>query len=731
MAGSKAISTVLLLLTVVTFDTASAQQTYVQAKVNVTSVSQYVRLIEMHPEIAREEKGIVEIIVPENILAEIIRMGYSVDIVHDNATAYYRSRLPEKAMGGYKTLSEIENYLAAMTAEHAAIVSGPHLIGQSLENREIKAYKISDLPEIDEDEPEILYTAAIHAREVITPEVLLYYMDYLTDNYGIDSNVTNIVNSRELWFVPVVNPDGYFYNEIIAPGGGGMWRKNRRDNGDGSFGVDLNRNFGQWWGHDDIGSSPDSDNDIYRGIGPFSEPETQVMRDFTADHSFVITVYYHSYGNLIIWPYAHEFGAYTEENRLFAAIGEYLEGQNGYYPNLAWTLYLINGYSDDWGYAEQTEKNKNYPFTIEVGGYDDGFWPELSRVDDLVSENLPGNLYLADIAGDIQSALGPNVPALCIPDTIYSDCPDTIRWSHQDTANPAVCFELTEMREQHIITDNAEDFNHWTNKDSLFTLSINAHSGNYSFFSGASGTVNRYLQSKYPYEVQPHDTLKFWTRYGIPENWDYAYVEISTDGENFTTIPGNITTTANLYGHNRGYGITGDQYTWKEARFDLSAYAGNSVYIRFTFRDYSVAIAYWGIHIDDISPVACFDTVTVLSSSITDTLFSMSDKPLGEYYYQIRAQDAEGQWSLPSPIAGLTVAEAPEFICGDADGDSYVNLLDILFLIGHIYDNPPGPAPDPAEKADVNSDGWLNLLDILYLASYLYANPPGPEPFCL
>ncbi|MBN2227462.1 MAG: immune inhibitor A [candidate division Zixibacteria bacterium] len=730
MARSRAVSAVLLMLAVVTLDAASAQQTNVQARVHVTSVAQYVRLMELHPEIAREEPGIVEVIIPEKQLTALVDLGYRVDIVHDDIVSFYQSRLPAKSMGGYKTLAEIASHLDSAIADHADLISGPHVIGQSLEERTILAYKISDYPELDEDEPEVLYTAAIHAREVITPEVLLYYMDHLTDQYGIDSNISAMVDNRELWFIPVVNPDGYVYNENTSPEGGGMWRKNRRDNGDGTFGVDINRNYGYMWGYDDIGSSPDGEDEDYRGSGPFSEPESQVMRDFISSHSFVVTVYYHSYGNLVIWPYAYKKEVYTPENRLFAAVGEYLETLNGYYPNPAWTLYPINGFSDDWGFAEQTLKNKNYAFTIEVGGYDDGFWPELSRISDLVSENLAGNVYLASIAGNMQSALRPLPPAVTHPDTISFGEAGTISWSSDDTLNPAVCFELTEFQGQHRITDSVKDVSHWINKDAHFTLSINAHSGDFSFFSGAHSTVNRYIQSQYPYVVQPHDTLKFWTKYGMPLYWDYAYVEISTDGESFSPIPGNITTNENLYGHNRGNGITGDQYLWKEALFDLSAFVGDSIYMRFSFRDYSVALAYWGIHIDDISPVVCFDTAIVLASDLTDTAVTISDKPPGEYYYRVRAKDADEQWSLPSSLAKVTIAEAPEPRCGDVNGDNNVDLLDILFLISHIYGNPPGPTPEDPESADVNADGDINLLDILHLISYLYGNPPGPDPTC-
>ena len=126
----------------------------------------------------------------------------------------------------------------------------------SIEGNPIYYVKISDNATVDESEPEILYTAVHHAREAESLSQLIYYMWYLLENYSTDVTIQSLVNNTEMFFVPCLNPDGYMYNQLIAPNGGGMWRKNRRDNLDGEFGVDLNRNYDYFWGFDDIGSSP-------------------------------------------------------------------------------------------------------------------------------------------------------------------------------------------------------------------------------------------------------------------------------------------------------------------------------------------------------------------------------------------------------------------------------------------------------------------------------------------
>jgi murein tripeptide amidase MpaA len=129
--------------------------------------------------------------------------------------------------------------LDAMAAAYPNLISAPQSIGTSIEGRPIPFVRISNDPNVDQDKPEVLYNSLHHAREPGGLSQLIYYMWYLLENYGTDAEVTYLLDDRELYFVPCVNPDGYVYNQTIEPGGGGMWRKNRRDNGDGSFGVDL------------------------------------------------------------------------------------------------------------------------------------------------------------------------------------------------------------------------------------------------------------------------------------------------------------------------------------------------------------------------------------------------------------------------------------------------------------------------------------------------------------
>ncbi|UCD16701.1 MAG: immune inhibitor A [Candidatus Zixiibacteriota bacterium] len=703
----------------------AAEREYIQARVFIESLDQLMKLREMHLDIMWQEKDSIDIVTDSEELAELALLGIRTEVVHQDMVAFYQSRLQDKPMGGYKTYSEVSSDLLFQHYLFPDITTERISIGQSLEGRDIWAIKISDNPEIDEDEPEVLYTGTIHAREVICPHVLLYFINYLCENYGIDQRVTHLVDNRELWFVPVVNPDGHVFNEISNPSGGGMWRKNRRDNGDGTWGVDLNRNFGYMWGHDDVGSSPDGEEETYRGTGPFSEPEAQVMRDFTYDHDFQFAVYYHATASMILWAWGYTTEELAPDEPLFYALADTMAAFNHYGIGSGLIGYPTNGGTCDWYYGELGIIS----YVFEVGRrYSDGFWPDPSRIDSLVLENLEPNLLMAEYAGDLYSALQPEAPVITAPAEVATGDPFDVEWSHDDTLNPAVQYELVELQNLATITDQTADLSNWHGKGFEWANDI-GYSNNDCFWSGIPVRYINYLQSKYPYMVQPNDSLKFKTMYCINDGWDYAYVAISTDGVDFTNLEGNITTIDNPWAHNRGFGICG--YTggeWIDAYFDLSDYVGQEVYFRFVNEIYDVAWACYGMFIDDIYPVSTFETITVLASDLTDTSYSFAGYPQGDYYYNVRAEDIDQQLSKYSGLAMVAVRNP--YICGDASGDEGVNLLDVLYLIDFLYGDPIGPAPDPMESADVNADGDVNLLDILYLIDFLYNDPPGPDPTC-
>ena len=175
-------------------------------------------------------------------------------------------------------------------------------IGSSVEGRTIYSVKISDNVATDESNTEgvVYYDALTHAREPMGLETILFYMWSLLENYDSDDELAYLINNREIYFVPVVNPDGYVYNQTTNPNGGGFWRKNRSDNG-ACFGVDLNRNYEYEWANP-AGSSSDPCSDLYHGPSAFSEPETQAIRDFTAMIQPSAAFSNHTYSDVFLCP---------------------------------------------------------------------------------------------------------------------------------------------------------------------------------------------------------------------------------------------------------------------------------------------------------------------------------------------------------------------------------------------------------------------------------------------
>ncbi len=300
------------------------------------------------------------------------------------------------SMAQYHTLSELMNVLDDMKTKFPNLITQRAPVANILthEGRQIYFAKISDNPNQDEtDEPEVLFTALHHAREPNSMSQMLFFMWYLLEHYQAgDPEIVYLVNNTQIYFVPCINPDGYAFNEMTNPNGGGFWRKNRYiDTASGDIvGVDLNRNYGFEWGHDDIGSSPEPQSEVYRGPYGFSEPETQAIRDFCSAHDFRITLNYHTFSNLLINPWGWS-DMPTPDSVQFNGIGEEMVHENNYIRGVATETvgYQVNGNSDDWMYGETILKPKIIAYTPEVGY---SFWPNPADIDKLNKDCMHMNL---------------------------------------------------------------------------------------------------------------------------------------------------------------------------------------------------------------------------------------------------------------------------------------------------------------------------------------------------
>ena len=170
-------------------------------------------------------------------------------------------------------------------------------IGKTWEDRDIIAVSITKDVKTNKKKPALFYTGTIHAREWIGIELSLSFAKYILEHIDYDPQLNRILDTATLYMVPCANPDGFEYSRNHFS----FWRKNRRVNGDGTFGVDLNRNF-------EIGFTPNKDtsSNVYSGPHAFSEPETSALRDFVQEHNNItIALDYHSQGN-VFFP-AHNF----------------------------------------------------------------------------------------------------------------------------------------------------------------------------------------------------------------------------------------------------------------------------------------------------------------------------------------------------------------------------------------------------------------------------------------
>jgi hypothetical protein len=310
------------------------------------------------------------------------------------------------SMGGYWTLAEVKMKLDDLVAADAQdlIAAKIDTIGTSIQGRPIWGLKIARAVVGPDTRPVVFYNALTHAREPEGMQALFYFVDDLLGKYGTDPTATYLLENRVIYIVPVVNPDGYIRNETTNPGGGGLWRKNLRDNdasgtvtsGDG---VDINRNYGFQWGFDNSGSSGSPGSTTYRGPSAFSEPETRAQRDIVVALQPRTGLSFHTYGDLMLHPWGYTTSAppdsntfYEWEDDMTLGVG-YTSGQG------IRVLYAVNGEFNDWTYGDTGLKPRAYTWTPEIGGPNDGFWPAPSRIVPLAAENLRTAYYAASIAG--------------------------------------------------------------------------------------------------------------------------------------------------------------------------------------------------------------------------------------------------------------------------------------------------------------------------------------------
>lgn len=355
----------------------------------------------------------------------------------------------KSTFGGYYSFAEMEAAMNTLVATYPAIASKTS-IGKTFEGRDIWVIKISDGVANDEvNEPELLYMGLQHAREAITGASMIFFMQYLCENYAKDARIKALVDNREFFIIPCFNPDGWEYNRTSNNGNaGGGWRKNRSPQDSTvkvtpgkrgqpdvitvtytAFGVDLNRNWGVDWGNcsapilgpsTSCGSS-DKTGDTYFGSNAFSELETQAVRNFTKAHHIVAGFDQHSYGPYYSLPFGRKSLGHTMPQKgkdFFTAIPALMGTYNGMRAADSYDAlgYEVAGGFKDWmlmGEIGIGSKDTVWAMTGEggagggTGGTYGSFWAPASQIINLSKGMCYQNLQLAYAAGtyvDIQDA---------------------------------------------------------------------------------------------------------------------------------------------------------------------------------------------------------------------------------------------------------------------------------------------------------------------------------------
>ncbi|QOC94140.1 M14 family zinc carboxypeptidase [Micromonospora craniellae] len=365
------------------------------------------------------EHGVLHVSATRAEAAAITRLGFRLEAIaalptdRGAADGQAGALAFPPADANYHDYAEMTAVVNQVVADHPSIARKIS-IGSSYEGRDLVAVKISDNVATDENEPEILFNAQQHAREHLTVEMAIYLLNLFTDNYGSDSRITSLVNNREIWIVPTVNPDGSEYD--IATGSYRSWRKNRQPNSGSSYvGTDLNRNWSYNFGCCG-GSSGSTSSDTYRGPSAFSAPETQALRNFVNSRvvggvqQIKANIDFHTYSELVLWPYGFTTsntapGMTADQYNTFATIGQQMAATNGFTPQQSSDLYVTDGSSIDWMWA--THGIWAYTFELYPGSAaGGGFYPPDEVIPAQTSRNREAVLILSEYADCPYRAIG-------------------------------------------------------------------------------------------------------------------------------------------------------------------------------------------------------------------------------------------------------------------------------------------------------------------------------------
>ena len=314
----------------------------------------------------RRVKGGVELglVLNTSEAKKLKNQGIHLQLTRVKGGLTVRQFAAQQALAGFNVWRSYDEPGGIRDQIYATAEKNPQLVklevlGHTAQGREIIALKVTqganDQP--DGKRAAVLYSSTQHAREWISTEVNRRLMNYYIDKWRAnDRPVRKLLQTTELWFVLVANPDGYQYTFE----GERLWRKNLRDNDeDGQIsnfdGVDPNRNFARHWGFDDEGSSPVPSSQTYRGPSPASEPETQAMAGLLDRIGFRFMVNWHSAGQWLLYTEGWQTGTPTADDPIYYAMSGNLDAPaiKDFHPGISSdVLYVTNGEATDYAHGE-------------------------------------------------------------------------------------------------------------------------------------------------------------------------------------------------------------------------------------------------------------------------------------------------------------------------------------------------------------------------------------------
>lgn len=576
-----------------------------------------------------------DIVADQSIMNKIIGSGLKYEV-----TVPSIALTKEQVRGQYHSYDTVNIMLRNMANTYPSICKLDSLPLPTYQGRWLYGVKISDNPHIEEDnEPGLLVDALHHSREWAVIEVVLFFADSILNTYGVEPEITDLVDNLETYLFPIINADGFVYDYPS----GNMWRKNREPF-QGYIGNDCNRNYGgcgpdiegDWGAVDEGEASHYPSNSLFCGAYVNSGDETRGLTQYIYAHQIHANMSYHSYSEYVIWPWGWT-AAGTPDATVIERFGTRIAGQihrlgsGTYTPGQTYSLlYPLGGGSIDWmySYSHWVAGRPCLSYLTEVGT---SFYQPTSDLDYICRENFKGLKLFAELCRD-------SIQILCegevAPPQIYSIGtvgPNFSVFWHaiNPDENHPIYWELIELSNPSIITDDLESGSDRWILNGFTMTTAQAHSGTNSFWSGNTNRQNTAVMSKHPYLVQAGDSVTFWYRSNLENNYDVAVAEISENTKQWF----NLDTMR----------FTGNSSTWYRASFSLEDWEGISVYIRFRCM-YDGSTASGGFYVDDIYPSCIFANVDTIDSSIPDTMYQFTNHPAGLYYYMVRGYNTTWDW---------------------------------------------------------------------------------------